>query len=224
MADDFTPPGRSEDYPSKPQGYDRLLGELRDIRTRLSDLPHGLLRAAGISVTPEGMTIGSALTITGDTRIEGTLSLPAGIIDNEALANPIAHRSTWDSVSNFALPNAWTDYVSVSLTVPPGFTRMQFNAIGVVEGRNDTGSTQYLLTRIWRGVNGAEPTFGSVQTRETVPDLYWATGFVPYMWGETVTPGDVHTLVLRAWAGGATWTADASHRARLEVTATFSRS
>lgn len=218
MADDFTPPGRSEDYPAHPQGLGVLTEQLRDLRTTLADLPHGLLRQAGISVEPDTIRFG------GNVAIEGTLSLPAGIIDNDALENPISHRSEWNSVSNFALPNAWTDFVSVDLTVPPGFTRMQFNAIGVVEGRNDTGSTQYLLTRIWRGVNGATPTFGSVQTRETVPDLYWATGFVPYMWGETVTPGDVHTLVLRAWAGGATWTADASHRARLEVTATFSRS
>ena len=74
MADDFTPPGRSEDYPAAPQGHDRLLAELRDIRTRLSDLPHGLLRQAGISVEPGVLRVTQDLAVDGQATVAGDLA------------------------------------------------------------------------------------------------------------------------------------------------------
>ena len=75
MTDDFTPPGRSEDYPAAPQGYDRLLAELSAIKTRLSDLPHGLLRQAGISVEPGVLRVTQDLAVDGRATVGGELAV-----------------------------------------------------------------------------------------------------------------------------------------------------
>ena len=85
-------PPQSADTPARPSnGVDDVLLQIEALRNGLRELPSGLLKQAGITVSPEGMTIGSSLvvdgelettgpatiggptTITGDTTIDGEL-------------------------------------------------------------------------------------------------------------------------------------------------------
>ena len=160
MADDFTPLGRSEDYPGNPQGYDRLLGELRDIRTRLSDLPHGLLRQAGISVEPDRLVVGQsldvegALRVTGATLIEGPLTLQPGSIENDALANPLypASGDTWDA--DFGLTTTSTTIVQTTIPIPAGFSKAVVTGLGSIFALNPTANVDYLYARVYIDVGG----------------------------------------------------------------------
>lgn len=231
-------PGSQND----PGSFADLAAKIRSLSERIADLERGSqLRPAGISVSPEGMTIDSSLTVNGDTditgdlttsgntviggnaSITGTLSLPAGIIDNEALANPFDQDSAQDRTLGMAVPNVWTELASCSITIPAGFTRIQFSAMGMVQARNDTGSTQYLLGLVRRQINGTGPIYDSVMAQNTLPNGFWGTSTAPYIWGETVTPGEVHRFWIEGWAGGAGFSAHVDHVASVEVSATFSR-
>lgn len=161
--------------------------------------------------------------IGGNLSVTGTLSLPSGIIDNDALANPVTFRSDWDYNTDMAIHDDWdTIYATATITVPAGFTRIHFNAVAVVEARNLTPNTQYLMARIRRGIDGQPPEFASPHTRATAPSQWYASVTVPYMWSEDVTPGTVHTFYLSALATDG-WQANVGNVARLDVTATFSR-
>jgi len=97
-------------------------------------------------------------TIGGNAAITGTLSLPAGIIDNAALASPV----TGDVGNNYvltAVTSSWANYAGVSIAVPAGFTRAQVMAVSSVIG--PTTDTWQIRVDI-AGVTGAEYTvFGN---------------------------------------------------------------
>lgn len=216
------PRGNDED------GFGRLLKELREVKQRLAAVERGApLKSAGIGVNENGMVVDSSLDVAGDlnvsgnTAITGTLSLPNGIIDNDALAHPLGMGSDFAVTTGFSLPNAWTSYATTSITIPAGFTRMQFTALGVVTAMNTTPGTEYLITAIQRTVGGN--VYGSVRTRQMVPSGFRATGFVPYVWSEDVVPGQTHTFELQAWTGGPTWAADVDNHSRIDVSMTFTR-
>lgn len=235
-----------------PEPFSDLLARLEAIRGELNDVTASVLRTAGIRVAPEGMTIERALsvlgaldvsgsaevsgdldvtgsaafsgdtTIGGNAAITGTLSLPAGIIDNEALANPVYPDASGNGVVNFALPGAWTELVSCTLTVPPGFTWMTFSAYGSITARNDTGAIQYLISYPRRQINGTGSIYSGIPAQATLANGYWGTVVSPYSWSESVTPGAVHRFWLEGFGGGG-FSAHPDHDARVHVVATFSR-
>jgi len=63
-------------------------------------------------------------TIGGNAAITGTLSLPAGIINNDALANPVVPGVANIDADTFSLGNAFTEKVGLDLTVPSGCTKL----------------------------------------------------------------------------------------------------
>ncbi len=77
-------PPQSSDTPRRPtDGVDALLTKVAELKRGLRDLPSGLLKAAGISISAEGMTIDSSLTVhgdlssTGQASFDGTLDVAA---------------------------------------------------------------------------------------------------------------------------------------------------
>ena len=211
-------PPSPQQFPYKgSDGITQVLDVIERQKRELDEMRNNLLKTAGISVEP------NRVRFTGDVRIEGTLSLPAGIIDNDALANPVEFGSDWGSAGSFALPNAWTEQASCSILVPDSFTMMQFSAMATITARNDFGSTQYLMARVRSQRNGAGTIFQGVEAQATVPDLYWATALAPQIYSTGVTGGDTWRFWVESWVGGGTWTADPNHYARLELSATFSR-
>src|SRR5579872_3842369 len=62
----------------------------RDMQRQITELRAARTLDAS-TISPGGtLTIEGALVVTGNTVIDGTLSLPAGIIDNAALTSPVA--------------------------------------------------------------------------------------------------------------------------------------
>jgi len=76
------------------------------------------------------------LNVSGPAVITGTLSLPAGIIDNAALASPVVPQSVNFTSSNFAIGTAVAVRASSTITVPAGFTSAVVTVIARVLGFN----------------------------------------------------------------------------------------
>ena len=234
MADDFTPPGRSEDYPAAPQGYDRLLAELSAIKTRLSDLPHGLLRQAGISVEPGVLRVtqdlavdgqatvagdlatSGATTLGGDVAITGTLSLPAGIIDNDALANPVQDGAIGYSLTGFNVPTSIAPVATRTITVPSGFTRASVLGIASIGAFNGTSSMDYLYAK-----TTIDGTGGATMPVRADAGSY-ATVTVSAIRSISGLTGPTISVSVECYAA-AEWGSNGSNIANLDVIALFRR-
>lgn len=207
----------SAEFPRHPRdGVERLVEEVRALRREVSELRNNLLKQAGMSVEPDLVRFGGAVAI------EGTLSLPAGIIDNDALANPMTFRSTWGSSEAFAMPGGSVALAHCQITVPAGFTEMLFYTTASLRARNDEGSWEFLRARIDYQINSTGPIYSTVPTRVDVQNGRPGTVVVPGIWSESVTPGDVW----RFWVDGWTeepWSADPDNYAVLEVACLFTR-
>lgn len=182
-------PGRQ----NSPEPFADLLARLEQMRRELGDLTSSVLKSAGIRVSDQGMTIQSALdvdgsldvsgpatvsgalgvsgaatfsgntTIGGNAAITGTLSLPAGIIDNDALANPVEADSANQSSSGMAFTGTMTEYTTKVYSVPAGFTRAIIFGAGSGGLSNGSGSTAYFFTQTfaWSPTTGAS-AWGSI--------------------------------------------------------------
>ena len=95
-------------------GIGQLLGMIQSLRQEMRELKSNLLGPAGIHLSPAGMTIDSNLALTG------TLSLPAGIIDNAALTSPVVPGIVNFTDTGFAvsLDPSWTNGALTTITVP----------------------------------------------------------------------------------------------------------
>lgn len=131
-----------------PDPMSDLVQRLVQLRRDLNDVTSAILKSAGIEVSPDGMTINSALdvlgtldvagtldvsgtanvggqlNVTGDALFSGNLSVPNGSITNAALANPVTAQVGQNSAGYpaFTIPTSWGDYATVSIPVPTGFT------------------------------------------------------------------------------------------------------
>ncbi len=180
-------PGRQ----NSPEPFADLVAKIQAMQRELGDLTSSLLRSAGISVSPEGMTVDRALEVlgqmnvqgdldvsggavfSGDMRIEGTLSLPAGIIDNEALANPIESRSNHNAATGFAWTTAEIDRAPVAITVPPGFTKATVTAVASAYAYNALANPSgYGWVRAYVQVSGTVWRYTAASTIRLDPD--WA--------------------------------------------------
>ena len=118
------------------EGVRDLLDEVRRIQRELREATNGLLKSAGISVSPSGMTIGSSLTVLGD------LAVPNGSITNDALESPIDAASFFQTTSGFDPgTGSFATVVTESLTVPENRSRAIIVASGAWAVRNTTAST-----------------------------------------------------------------------------------
>jgi len=86
---------------------------------------------SGMSASAEGeTTVDGTLNVTGNldvsghAAITGTLSLPAGIIDNAALNSPVVPGIVNLTNTGFAVTLTWADAAATTITVPPGCTQL----------------------------------------------------------------------------------------------------
>lgn len=211
MVDAWTAPvPTSSEYPRQAtNGVDALVDRIDRSMNELREMRNNLLSTAGIKVTPEGLTVersldvNGELLVTGATRIEGTLSLPAGIIDNEALANPVTFASNFGDSEGFGTPaSAWLEVASTTIVIPAGFAKLQFTSFGMVNGTNSTGSTQNMYVRIKRTVDGAG-NYTSQQGQTALPAGFQGIANCFYLWNETVAPGEAHRFAVEVWTSAA---------------------
>lgn len=175
----WSPPS-AQQYPAQPStAVDALMNRIRKLEGLIAELTKGSpLRQAGMGVSPgqvdfDGdVVIGGRIFTTGDAEfsgntkiggsleVTGTLSLPSGIIDNDALASPAAFARRGGGESNFNVPTAGALVAQVSIPVPSGYSSAIVLALGTAAARNPTTAAAFLYV-------GAQ--IGTVE-----PNLTWA--------------------------------------------------
>lgn len=139
---------QASQFAPTPRGLEALFQRLERVERLLAALTGAnILSAADVFASKNGLTIASELLVTGATRIEGTLSLPAGIIDNDALANPVKPER-FGGVGNSFGVNGWTTVASAAVTVPDGFTKCVVAATGFYRAQNNSTAGGYLAGRV----------------------------------------------------------------------------
>jgi hypothetical protein len=139
------------------------------------------LATAGIEAVPNGIVVQGSETVngplvvngsmdvagdaefTGNMSIAGTLNLPAGIIGNDALSNPLTPLVAHADVTNFALATgANVEKVRTTITVPAGFTQALIYATASMNAKNYNGvsDSMYLACT----VNGSTPGWSGQQS------------------------------------------------------------
>jgi len=151
-------------------------------------------------------------TIGGNAAITGTLSLPAGIIGNDALTSPVVPSSQYVQVTNFGLTVAWAAKATISVTVPVGFTTLQVMAASRIGAYNSTAIYDSLYSKITIGAatQGGFLTGVGSGTAETSVSALTAT--LPGL-----TPGATVDIVLWGSTGSAAWAVDARNGADLSA-------
>lgn len=154
-------PAQASQYMPPASGIEALFQRLERIEKQVAELTGAnILGPAGLVVDPNGLTIGSSLLVTGNTRIEGTLSLPAGIIDNDALASPVVPAPFKIKTNTWATTGATETQATATLTVPAGFTKAVVTATVTANVYNS--STLPLLLAVYPVINGVVGEPGEV--------------------------------------------------------------
>lgn len=160
-------------------------------------------------------------TIGGNAAITGTLSLPAGIINNDALAEPLRVARLHDDASSFTVPTGvGAAILSASVPVPAGFSQaIVLNLAAAVTAINSTASTDFLY--IYGAVNGS-----AVGWQIGSPDVPAGTSGVAYDLSSqhlTGLAGGTLTVTATVSTGFATWAPNASNVANLDAAVLFLR-
>jgi hypothetical protein len=148
-------------------------------------------------------TFNGDTTIGGNAAITGTLSLPAGIIDNDALANPVVPQSIWrGTTANFGLTVAWAATVSETVTIPSGCTKLLAFATTRLVAENTTASSDAMYSDMDIGGDSAGGFSLEVEPGKSGQS---STTFSRLMTG--LTPGGSVALTAYASSGSANWPA-----------------
>ena len=140
---------------------DALVRRIKDLERTVQQLAAANpLGAAGIRAIDGGIvvegseTVNGPLTINGPATITGALSLPAGIIGNDALASPLVPYAFHADAQNFDLGNgANLPIVTHTVSVPAGFTRAVVNATASISAANSTAAADTIYCGIL--INGS---------------------------------------------------------------------
>jgi hypothetical protein len=109
----------------------------------------GALDVTGATTIGGLLGVSGNATFSGKMRIAGTLELPAGIIGNDALANPLDFYAAGGSAGAFPLSTERTTVTSMVATVPRGFTRAVVQGIGSIYAGNTSANLDYLRARVY---------------------------------------------------------------------------
>lgn len=243
MSEWTPPPAVAQDYPQnrvEQDGFRRLIDAVAGLRRDLRESTSNLLSTAGIFVTRAGMRIGSSLTVEGDldvtgdaafsgdtviggnATITGTLSLPAGIIDNDALTSPVTFDSDRQSEYGFSTATTEANRAMSSVTVPAGYTQALVTVFASCLVKNTTASTQYVYLRARVETSGGAFQY-SLRQQITLSAGFWGTLIVPMIAAfPGLTGGDIITG-MGVVSASAALTADPAVVADSEVSVTFSR-
>ncbi|MEP7369872.1 MAG: hypothetical protein ABI662_09470 [Dermatophilaceae bacterium] len=190
----------------------------REKRQALRQTQTSSFSGSGMSVPGDGftqvdgtLTVVGTLDVLGPMAVSGTLSLPAGIIDNDALSTPVMSQAIYALASNFALSTTLTAVCTSTVTVPAGFTTAAVNmtARTIAFNPNTTGGANgaggdYYYTQpsiggfdgigMWLFVDGSGSSAIHIAPVSTI-----LTG---------LTPGSTFDLIARTRSSFISWAAD----------------
>ena len=125
-----------------PAGEDHIMRRLADLERAIREMRAAdILGTAGLVAAPNKLTVVGELDVTGPMVVGGTLSLPAGIIDNAALTSPVVPGIVNFSTTGFAVTTVYSDVAATTIIVPPGCTQLlaTCTAGATVINHNTTG-------------------------------------------------------------------------------------
>ena len=205
-------------------GEDALVRRVKDLERLVQQvIAANPLATAGISAVENGIivngseTVNGPLTINGAATITGTLNLPAGIIGNDALTDPVSIAQTSNGETNFAITTSDVARASTTIAVPAGYTQAHVFAVCNVGAINPTTVSDFLYSStVIQGVASRE-VFGYVAPNNGSVAVTTAKSAVV-----TGLSGGVITIAVNIHAGAA-WAAHSSNRAYVEAQAIFLR-
>lgn len=219
-----------------------LKQELRELRSNLlgpaglSVYPDGLTTDGDFNVNGSALVAGDLSSaefttgtgwslagtgdaiFTGDVAIAGTLSLPAGIIDNDALAAPVGADQASAAQTGFATATTDQALASAYITVPAGYTRALVMVVVTAGAQNTTGAPDYLYLSAGIGTNSSREVFAAAAAgASTSTSTARSRLLTDLTGGDTIhCHALVHTQV-------SPWSASAASRAYTEAIAVFLR-
>lgn len=195
------------------RGEDWIPRDLAALRRELTEL-----KAANPFAVMGIKPVEDGTEFTGNVKIGGTLDLPAGIVGNDALANPVQIGTASNGLSNYAITTSSTVRASVTLTVPDGFTEAVVTANPTAMGLNSTGTQDYLyVMAVVQAIGGGElytSAAAGVGVGLAAPFHTTLTG---------LTGGDLITVSVATRANTNTWAASTANQANIYATAIFLR-
>ena len=134
-----------------------LASRLREDRERLRvQGSTATLARSGMAVTAEDevtvdgdFIVDGQLNVTGAAVIGGTLSLPAGIIDNDALAAPVSPGVYHAEAVGFTVSTSLAAKATITVNPPAGYTRAMVSAVASASAYNPTASSDYIYVAAW---------------------------------------------------------------------------
>jgi hypothetical protein len=203
--------------PGNLRGEDWIGRELTDIKRQIRELaaanPFGL---SGLRLQNGGIVTEGYQTVNGPMTITGSLDLPAGSVNDTALANPVQFGTASNGISNYAIDTTSTVRASVTLTAPTGFTQALVIANAAAMGTNSGTAADYLyVSAVVQAVNGGE-------LYASAPAGLGAGLAAPFHTTLTgLTSGQAITVSVATRAGAATWAAATANQASIAATAIF---
>lgn len=141
---------------------DALVRRIKDLERAVQELrsanqlaPAGIKAVDGGIIVEGSETVSGTLDVTGDAdftgnvRIGGTLELPAGIINNDALASPIFTASGYGDAYGFAVPAGEATIATATIPIPDGYTKATVTGIGAIYLFNSATTQNYGYGRVY---------------------------------------------------------------------------
>lgn len=202
-----------------PHSEDFLIRRLQDLERAVQQLaaanPFGL---SGLRLQNGGMVVEGYQTVNGPATFTGSLDLPAGSVQNDALANPVQIDTASNGVDGEAITTTSTVRASVALTVPAGMTQAIVLTTATGMGENSTTASDYLyVSAVVEGINGGElytSAAAGLGASLAAPFNTTLTG---------LTDGQEITVGVATRTGTAAWDASTANQASIAVTVMYLR-
>jgi len=207
---------------------DALVRRIKDLERTVQQLAAANpLGAAGIRAIDGGIvvegseTVNGPLTINGPATITGALSLPAGIIGNDALQAPVYPAVYHADIQNISITNGPNvEILGADVAVPAGYTQALVSLTITMNMTNNSASTD--LAYVGANINGTSPGWASVASATVGQAISLNNTVVALVNG--LTGGGTFRLTGKASSGSNTWpAAGTSNVMNLNATVQFLR-
>ena len=210
-----------------PAGEDAVIRRIQELERQVKELSAANpFKAMGIQPKPDGLivdgyeTINGPLDVNGDATVDGplevngnsvfngamsitgALNLPAGIIGNDALANPSTSVASHADAAAFSITTgANVEKLRATITVPAGFTKAAVYGTATMSVYNNSGSLDscYLAFR----VNGQQVGWSNqvgAPAAQRVLSVASGSGIISGLNGGTIYVSADASTGVNAWA------------------------
>ena len=210
-----------------PAGEDAVIRRIQELERQVKELSAANpFKAMGIQPKPDGLivdgyeTINGPLDVNGDATVDGpltvngnsvfngamsitgALNLPAGIIGNDALANPSTSVASHADAAAFSITTgANVEKLRATITVPAGFTKAAVYGTATMSVYNNSGSLDscYLAFR----VNGQQIGWSNqvgAPASQRVLSVASGSGIISGLNGGTIYVSADASTGVNAWA------------------------